>query len=316
MARVEPVPHALFVAKGGTHRQESSRIATEAADAEVVLIQDGARPFTSPQLIDRVLDAIERTGAAAPGVPVTDTIRVGAGRSWALIDRGRAVAMQTPQGARRELLLRAHTFAPETYTDEMELLTAAGVAVEVVPGEVANGKITTREDLARARAMLEGMETRTGIGYDIHRFSTDESRALMLGGLRFEGLGLEGHSDADVILHASVDALLGAATLGDIGRLFPNDDPRWKDADSLEFLRQARSLVADQGWRVVHLDIAMIGERPRIMTRSGEMREVIAAALEVDPDRVSVKATTNEGLGALGRGEGIAAHAVATLARG
>lgn len=315
MAQPDPIPGAAFVAAGGNHRQESSRIATEQADGEIVLIQDGARPFTSPELIDRVLDAIERTGAAAPGIQVADTIRVRDGVGWALVDRDRAVAMQTPQGARRELLMQAHKLATEVYTDEMELLAAAGVPFEIVPGDRENGKITTREDFVRARAMLETVETRTGIGYDIHRFSTEAGRPLMLGGLRFEGPGLEGHSDADVILHAAVDALLGAAALGDIGQLFPNDDPRWKDADSIQFLRRARALVAERGWRIVHLDVAMIGERPRIMGRSAEMRAAMAAALEIEPDRVSVKATTNEGLGSLGRGEGVAAHAVATLAR-
>lgn len=315
MARLETIPEAAFVAVGGEDRQESSRIATERAEAEIVLIQDGARPFTSPELIDRVLEAIERTGAAAPGAPVTDTIRVSDGAAWSLVDRDHAVAMQTPQGARRELLMRAHGLATEVYTDEMELLAAAGIPFEIVPGDRENGKITTPDDFLRARAMLETVETRTGIGYDIHRFSTEPDRPLMLGGLRFEGLGLEGHSDADVILHAAVDALLGAAALGDIGQLFPNDDPRWKDADSIQFLRRARALVAEQGWRIVHLDVAMIGERPRIMGRSAEMRAAMAAALQIEPDRVSVKATTNEGLGSLGRGEGIAAHAVATLAR-
>lgn len=308
---------AAYRIEGGANRQESSRLAVESADADIVLLHDAARPFVSPEVIDRVLDAILRTGAAAPGVAVPDTLRISGPAGYEVVDRSRVSAMQTPQGGYRDLLLRAHAAqAGILHTDEMALVSALAAPFEIVKGDPVNFKITTAEDLQRARARIGDVEIRTGIGYDIHAFSSDPSRPLVLGGVVFEGhIGLEGHSDADVVLHASVDALLGAAALGDIGQHFLNTDPRWHNEPSLTFLRHAGGLLAEGSWKIVNLDITMIGEKPKVMGRALDIRTTIATALGIDADRISFKATTNEGLGSLGRGEGIAAYAIASIRR-
>ncbi|HTQ11346.1 MAG TPA: 2-C-methyl-D-erythritol 2,4-cyclodiphosphate synthase [Fimbriimonadaceae bacterium] len=310
------VPEAAFLIEGGSNRQESSRRAVEAAEGDIVLLQDAARPFTSQSVITRVIEGVERCGAAAPAAAVPDTIRMRSGDGYALLDRTRLAAMQTPQGGRREVLLEAHRRAGVVHTDEMGLVEAIGHPYEIVEGDPSNFKITTPADLARARAIVESVEIRTGIGYDIHRFSSEPGRRLFLGGVEFAGhAGLDGHSDADVVIHAAVDALLGAAGLGDIGQHFPNTDPRWRAEPSATFLRHAAGLLADRGWSVSSLDITMIGESPKVMPRAGEIRAALSACLGIEADRVSFKATTNEGLGSIGRGEGIAAYAVATLRR-
>lgn len=313
----EQAPEAFAVVVGGNTRQESSRIALDAAgDAEILLVHDAARPLISHAVIDAVIEAIARIGAAAPGVPVSDTIkRVSAPAVETLVREG-LYAMQTPQGARTELLHRAHKLADKPFTDEMGLIESAGLPTEVVPGDVDNLKITTPSDLARARSILGSGETRNGLGYDVHRFSEDPSRVLYLGGVAFPGhAALDGHSDADALLHAVVDALLGAAALGDIGQHFPPSDDRWKGEPSLTFLRYAGELLARDGWSVVNVDASVIAESPKIMKRALEIREAISGALGIEVARVSVKATTNEGLGSIGRGEGIAAFATATIKR-
>ncbi|HWA82797.1 MAG TPA: 2-C-methyl-D-erythritol 2,4-cyclodiphosphate synthase [Fimbriimonadaceae bacterium] len=314
-AHLYHAPEAAFVVEGGASRQESSRIAAEASQGDIVLIHDAARPFVFPEVVDRVVEAVGRSDAAAPAIAVADTLRHLGSAGYELIDRSKTVAMQTPQGARREVLLAAHSSADRTYTDEIALIEALGASYEIVEGDSRSFKITTQEDMDRAQSMAAGGETRTGFGYDIHPFSTDESRPLMLGGVRFEGAGLDGHSDADVVIHAVVDALLGAAGLGDIGQHFPNTDPRWRNASSLTFLSHARQELATRGWSIVNVDITLIGEKPKVMPRAWEIRQVLAEALAVESDRVNLKATTNEGLGSLGRAEGIAVHAVSTIRR-
>ena len=311
--------HALasdadFVIGGGENRQESCRrgVAAVPSPFDAILIHDGARPFVTAEIVERVLAGISEVGAAAAATSSTDTLRM----DGTLIDRDHVVAMQTPQGATRKSLAAAHGTAEQLFTDDMALLEANGQAVKLVEGDPANFKITTAYDLERARSMVNTMETRTGLGYDVHKFSTDASRPLMLGGVRFEGCpALEGHSDADVIIHAAVDALLGAAALGDIGQHFPPTDMRWKDEPSTTFLKHASSLLVEGGWRIVNLDIAVIAETPRIMRQALEMRTAMANALGISVDRVSVKATTNEGLGSIGRKEGIAAYATATISK-
>ena len=300
---------------GGATRQESSRRALEVAgDAEILLVHDAARPFASEDLIERVLEEVWQHGAAAAALPVTDTIKRLCEGCVETLDRRELWAMQTPQGARVELLQKAHAKARKEHTDEMSLLEGIGVNPVLVPGELNNFKITSPEDLARAQAIAGPGEVRTGIGYDIHAFSTDASRPLFLGGVLFEGeQGLEGHSDADVLLHAVTDAILGAAALGDIGQHFPNTEARWKGEGSLTFLKRAAELVAIEGWQVVNVDATLICERPKVMVRSLEIRQNIAYALNLDVSRVSIKATTNEGLGSLGRGEGISSFAVVSL---
>ena len=308
---------AAFVILGGDNRQESSRLGTERSpdDAEVVLIHDAARPLVSRDIVVRVLEGCETLGAAAAAISAVDTLRERTPVGSTILNREKIIAMQTPQGGRRQSLLDAHAQASQVYTDEMALLESAGYGVKIVDGSATNFKITTVEDLERARVSVNA-ETRTGMGYDVHRFSSDPKRALYLGGVRFDGCqGLDGHSDADVVIHAAVDALLGAAALGDIGQHFPPTDMRWKDEPSLTFLTRAGEMLAEKGFRLVNLDITVIAEKPKIMPMAANIRRVFAAALNTASDRISIKATTNEGLGSIGRGEGIAAFATATISR-
>ena len=311
-ANLDELSRAGEAILGGATRQASARAALDAADdAGILVLHDGARPFVSAELIARVVDAARRDGAAAAALPVTDTIKsLDEGRLTTL-DRSRLWAMQTPQAARTSLLRRAHAVATDDATDDVALLEAIGVGATLVEGDPQNVKITTPADLRHFP-----IETRTGMGYDVHSFSSDPSRVLMLGGVAFpDHPALEGHSDADALLHAAVDALLGAASLGDIGVHFPPSDERWRGEPSLTFLRHAASLLTQKGWSVVNLDMTAIAESPKVMKRAEEIRAVVSGALGVEPDRVSLKATTNERMGFVGRGEGIAALAVATIRR-
>ncbi len=309
---------ALFAIAGGSSRQDSSRLAVEAMPEEtgICLLHDAARPFVSARLTSSVVSAARDWGAAVPGLGPHDTIKERIENGYRTLDRLRLIAVQTPQAARRDWLLKAHREAASEFTDESSLLEAAGFPCEVVAGDPENIKITLPEDLARAERFLGAAETRTGIGYDIHPFSSDAGRPLYLGGAEIPGSpGLEGHSDADALAHAAVDALLGAAGLGDIGEHFPNTDARWKDARSTLFLAHAAKLLQDAGWSVSNLDATVIAESPRLAERIGNIRSSLADALGIEPARVNVKATTNEGLGWLGQGKGIAAMAIATIVR-
>ncbi len=312
------VPDAAFVVEGGDTRQASAGAALSAsmAHAGILLLHDAARPFVSHEVIGRVIEAVKSSGAAAPAVAVTDTIKQFTSESWKTLDRSQLRAMQTPQGAGTQLLARAYRECTGEFTDDLAMLEAIGVTPALVEGDNRNFKITTPDDWVRAQAMAGPRETRTGIGYDIHPFTNDIEKELWLGGVRFPNhRALEGHSDADALIHAAVDALLGAAALGDIGQHFPNSDPRWRGEPSKTFLAYAAKLLLDKGWTVIHMDIAVIAETPKIGPRVSEMRSALAEAMGVDPDRVSIKATTNERLGSLGRGEGVAAYAVATISR-
>ena len=306
---------ALFVAQGGASRTESARIGFGLLPdwAEAVLFHDAARPFVPPEVIVRVVDGVASHGAAFPAVPVTDTVKEATVSGHRTLDRSRLVAVQTPQGGLVSHFRKAFELATEA-TDDAAMLEAAGIPSFAVEGDPANIKITSEDDLARIPQLAE---LRTGIGYDVHRFSQDPQRPLWLGGVKFEGEGpgLEGHSDADPALHAVVDALLGAAGLGDIGELFPNTEPRWKDEPSATFLRECAKRIAAEGWLVVNIDVSVLAERPRLAAKREEIRSVVARLLGVEPGRVSVKATTNERLGSIGRGEGVAAFAVATIRR-
>jgi len=302
---------------GGDTRQVSAGRAVDFASGfDALLLHDAARPFVSSDVISRVVEAVRASGAAAAAVKVTDTIKQFVGGSVSTLDRSKLYAMQTPQGALLDILRRAHDAASSDATDDLALIEAIGVQPVLVEGDPRNYKITTAEDYLRAKREHEAPEIRTGFGYDIHPFSNDPGRELWLGGVRFEsGPGLEGHSDADVLLHAITDALLGAAGLGDIGLHFPNTDPQWKGRESVFFLSSASRLLSEAGWRVVNVDATVVAETPKVMPRSLAMRQAIAGALGVAVERVNVKATTNEMLGAIGRKEGIAAFATATIAR-
>jgi 2-C-methyl-D-erythritol 4-phosphate cytidylyltransferase/2-C-methyl-D-erythritol 2,4-cyclodiphosphate synthase len=309
------------VVAGGARRQDSVRNGLNAlpATSGVVLIHDAARPFASPALIDRVIDATLRTGAAVPALQARDTVkRVTPGKAIVAetIAREHVWLAQTPQGFLRDVLERAVAMGQSGVdaTDEAMLAERLGVPVEVVAGDEGNVKITTREDLVDARRRLAG-SMRVGTGYDLHRLVAD--RPLVLAGvvLPFEK-GPLGHSDGDVVCHALTDALLGAAGAGDIGQHFSNTDPRWKDAPGLDLLGRAVKIVAERGWRPSNVDVTVVLERPKVAPYLADIRAALAAVLGLTPDGVSVKGKTNEGVDAVGVGEAIAAHAVAMVAGG
>ena len=307
---------------GGASRQDSVRLGLESLAArapEAVLIHDGARPFVADAVIDRVLDALGNSTGAIAALPVTDTLKRGAdGRIAGTVDRNGLWRAQTPQGFRFAAILAAHRDAAgRELTDDAAVAERAGLPVALVDGAPENIKITTQDDLARAESWLAGglteaSETRVGQGFDVHRFGPGDHVTLCGIDLPHEA-GLLGHSDADVGLHALTDAILGALGAGDIGQHFPPSDARWKDADSGVFLRHAGELVAKAGGRIRHLDVTLICEQPKIGPHRPAMVARIAELLGIDAGRVSVKATTTEGLGFTGRGEGIAAQAIATL---
>jgi 2-C-methyl-D-erythritol 4-phosphate cytidylyltransferase/2-C-methyl-D-erythritol 2,4-cyclodiphosphate synthase len=290
--------------------------------ARFVLVHDAARPLAGAALIERVIEATRAHGAALPALEVADTVKEidAAGMVTATLDRARLRLAQTPQGARSDWLRQALAAAEEAdvqVTDEAAALKRAGHSVAVVSGDPRNLKITSAQDIDVLRDRIEEseMELRVGIGFDIHRF--DPSRPLVLGGLRFEGEpGLAGHSDADVVLHAAMDALLGAAGLGDIGLHFPPDDPQYAGADSRGLAEEVTRLLGAQGVRIVNLDLMLLAERPKVRDHVEQMRETIAACFGIETARVGLKATTLEGLGALGRREGIACQAVASIRGG
>ncbi len=300
---------------GGATRMQSVCAGLAAASAVYVAIHDAARPFVSPRVISAAIEAAYETGAAAPAVPVKDTVkRARDGMVEETPPRGALFAVQTPQcfhaAAYRELLSRG---VPEDVTDDCSVFERAGLPVRLTPGDYANLKITTREDLPAPGK--EGDAMRVGHGYDVHRLTS--GRALVLGGVTIPyERGLLGHSDADVLTHAVMDALLGAAALGDIGALFPDTDPAYAGADSVGLLRRVRAVLAQNGWTASNVDVTVLCQAPKLAPHIPAMRENLAAALGIPARDVSVKATTEEGLGFTGRGEGIAAHCVCLLRRG
>jgi 2-C-methyl-D-erythritol 4-phosphate cytidylyltransferase/2-C-methyl-D-erythritol 2,4-cyclodiphosphate synthase len=305
---------------GGRNRQESVLRGLEslagAAPAQV-LIHDGARPFVSAAVIDRVVAALAESPGAIAALPVVDTLKQGDnGRIAATRDRAGLWGAQTPQGFRFAEILAAHRAAAgEELTDDAAVAERAGLAVALVEGSRENMKVTSQDDLRAAERWLRGAqeETRVGQGFDVHAFGPGDHVTLC--GLRIDhDAGLVGHSDADVGLHALTDAILGALGAGDIGNHFPPSDPQWKGADSGRFLAHARDLVAARGGRLLHLDVTLICEAPKIGPHRAAMVARIAGLLDLPAERVSVKATTTEKLGFTGRGEGIAAQAVATIA--
>ncbi len=308
---------------GGATRQASVRAGLEALAAhkpDIVLVHDAARPFATPDLVARAIDAAEKTGAAVPALAVTDTIKAvdDGGFVAQTLDRNRLRAIQTPQGFAFAPLLDAHRRAAAQgrfdFTDDASLAEWAGMRVSVFEGEPGNMKITSTEDFIRAETMhfAQLADVRTGTGIDVHAFAPGDH--VMLGGLRIaHGQKLSGHSDADVVLHAATDALLGALADGDIGAHFPPSDPQWKGASSDRFLQFAVERVKARGGRIAHIDITVVCEAPKIGPHRDAMRAKIAEIAGIAPERVAVKATTSEKLGFTGRGEGIAAYATATI---
>jgi 2-C-methyl-D-erythritol 4-phosphate cytidylyltransferase/2-C-methyl-D-erythritol 2,4-cyclodiphosphate synthase len=312
----------LRLVRGGARRQDSVANAFDAVElsSDVVLVHDAARPFVSAEVITRAIRAASELGAAIVALPVTDTVKqvtMEAGQRViaGTIPRESIYLAQTPQAFRREILAEAVALGRggAAATDEAALAELAGIPVHIVEGEVENVKITTASDLDRARARTPAIVGRSGLGYDLHRLV--EGRPLIIGGVTIPfDKGALGHSDADVACHAATDAILGAASMGDIGSHFPDTDPKWKGASSIDLLRQAAVMVREAGFRIVNLDVAVILERPKIAPHVKAIREGLANAMAVPVDQVSVKGKTNEGVDAVGRGEAIAAHAVATLA--
>jgi 2-C-methyl-D-erythritol 4-phosphate cytidylyltransferase/2-C-methyl-D-erythritol 2,4-cyclodiphosphate synthase len=306
------------VVAGGATRSASVRagLAAVPEDATIVVVHDAARPLASSSLFRSVIDRVEAgADAVVPAIDVIDTIRR---RGGGVVDRTELVAVQTPQAFRAAALRRAHATGLDA-TDDAGLVEASGGEVAIVDGETTNLKITNPEDLVRAEALVGAAgppaapSVAVGQGFDVHRFSEDPSRRLVLGGVIFEGArGLEGHSDADVIAHACTDALLGAAGLGDIGELFPDTDPALAGADSLVLLAEAVRRVRATGWSPGNIDCSVVLEAPKLAPRRAEiqarLREVVGAP-------VTVKGKRAEGLGTLGRREGIACWAVAIVTR-
>src|SRR3979411_1727495 len=308
---------------GGATRQASVRAGLEALASQkpdVVLIHDAARPFVSAALISRAIDAAGRSGAAIPAIPVADTIKLigTAGNVEATPERARLRIAQTPQSFRFDEILDAHRRAARDgrsdFTDDAALAEWAGLTVATFEGDPANMKLTTPEDFIREEARLGAMlgDIRTGSGYDVHAFGDGDH--LMICGVRVpHSRGFLAHSDGDVGLHALVDAILGALADGDIGAHFPPSDPQWRGASSDRFLRFAVERVEKRGGRVVHLDLTVVCEAPKIGPHRDAMRSRIAQIAGLSIDRVGVKATTSEQLGFTGRREGIAALATATV---
>jgi 2-C-methyl-D-erythritol 4-phosphate cytidylyltransferase/2-C-methyl-D-erythritol 2,4-cyclodiphosphate synthase len=333
----EHAPKALRVVAGGPRRQDSVANAFAAVSdmTDVVLIHDAARPFASADLVSRTIEAAVETGAALAAVPARDTVKRAEGSpadaGGRPAEAGHYVRVvketlaretihlaQTPQAFRREVLQAALAYGEREaieVTDEATLAERAGHPVSLVEGETTNIKITTQEDFAIAEALASRSGSRggrAGLGYDIHRLV--EGRPLILGGVTipFER-GLIGHSDADALCHAITEAILGAAAAGNIGRYFPDTDPQWQGASSIDLLRRAAEIIAGQGLRVQNVDASILAERPKLGPFIEEMRANVAAALGVEVGQVSVKGKSNDGVGAIGRGEAIAVHATALL---
>jgi 2-C-methyl-D-erythritol 4-phosphate cytidylyltransferase/2-C-methyl-D-erythritol 2,4-cyclodiphosphate synthase len=306
---------------GGSDRQSSvlaglEALATLATPPDLVLIHDAARPSTALAIIDAVIAALGAADGAIPALPVVDTLKQGnGGLITGTVPREGLFRAQTPQGFRFPAILEAHRCAAgRLMTDDAAVAEAAGLTVALVAGEEENFKVTSADDLTRAeRALLNRLpDVRTGSGFDVHALGAGDG--VWLGGIKVPAdLCLIGHSDADVALHALTDALLGAIGAGDIGQHFPPSDPQWRGVASSRFLAHAAGLVTARGGVIAHVDLTIICERPKVGPHRAAMVQRIAEILSIAPERVSVKATTTERLGFTGRGEGIAAQAIATV---
>jgi 2-C-methyl-D-erythritol 4-phosphate cytidylyltransferase/2-C-methyl-D-erythritol 2,4-cyclodiphosphate synthase len=300
--------------EGGAERSDSVLNGLRAIGGGAVLVHDAARPFCPRAVIDRLLAALDGSDGAVPVLPVADTLAMGGDTLHSPVDRKNLLRVQTPQAFHVEDLIYAYEEAGRaSATDESTVMLAAGLKVATVEGDPMLEKLTTEADWGRAEAILASrMVPRTGLGFDVHGFEGEGP--IMLGGVEIpHPRGLQGHSDADVVLHAITDALLGAAGLGDIGQHFPPAEPQWKGAPSDRFLSHAAKLISERTGIIDHVDCTVIAEEPKVGPHRSAMRERIAAILGLRIDQVSIKATTTEGLGFTGRREGIAAQAVASI---
>ena len=314
------VPWTVKYAVGGVERQDSvaSGLSQVSDAADIILVHDGARPLATKDLARRVIEGAKEYGAVVPAIPVVDTIkRVDAdGVVKETLVRSELYAMQTPQGFQRSVLLEAHAYANEhgyQGTDDVSLVEFQGRPVRIVEGDRKNIKLTVPEDVAMAKKYL-GVEQmmRIGYGYDIHRFT--EGRPCILGGVSIDSpIGPDGHSDADVLIHALMDAMLGAAGMRDIGYYFPPEDDAFKGISSRLLLEKVVQLLKDSNFGIYNADIMVIAEAPKLKPHIEKMKENLSVDLGIPLSRISIKATTNEGLGALGRTEGIAAQAVVSM---
>lgn len=312
----------IDIVLGGHSRMDSVGNACDGINATYIAVHDAARPLITPQLIDSVCLAARGNACACLSLPVVETIvRSNHGFESERVDRSNLFALQTPQVIRKDIWeegrARAQSEGIEV-TDDTHMATLTDNAVTHVAGNRNNIKVTYADDIEFAEQMMmqtPQREYRTGFGYDIHR--TSQERMCYLGGIHFEEskVGLVGHSDADVLLHAICDALLGAASLGDIGVHFPPTDDRHKGRPSSEFLYEVNELLKQNGWFIGNIDATVIAEAPKVMAKAIEIRTHISRLIQIPLDNISIKATTNEGLGALGQGDGIAAHAVAMVYR-
>ena len=314
----------IQIVLGGAERQDSVACGLKAFDesTDIVLVHDGARPLASTEMFSAVAEAANIYGAATVGVPATDTIkRVDA--EHAVIEtlkRSELYQIQTPQGFQKELFTEAHEKAHDSNylgTDDVSLVEYLGKPVHIVEGDYCNIKVTTPNDIAVAKRYLgiEDKRMRVGFGYDIHQLKA--GRPCILGGVRIESeLGPDGHSDADVLIHALMDAMLGAAGLRDIGYYFPPEDDHYKGISSMLLLEKVNSLLKERGLQAYNIDIMVISETPKLKPYIDMMKANLQSILEIPLDRISIKATTNEMLGAIGRREGIAAQAVVSVYEG
>lgn len=300
--------------EGGAERSDSVKAGLRAIGGDAVLVHDAARPFCPAAVVDRLIAQLEFFDGATPVLPVGDTLARADRSLDEIVERTGLVRVQTPQAFRLDALRKAYgIWSGSVPTDETTVLRAAGLEVGVVDGDPALDKLTTPADFQRAEQWIAGrLSPRTGMGFDVHAFAGEGP--VMLGGIAVpHSRGLAGHSDADVVLHAITDALLGAAGLGDIGEHFPPSDPTWKGVSSDRFLRHAVELLRSRGAIIDHVDCTVIAEEPKVGPHRSTMRQRIAEIAGLSLDQVSIKATTTEGLGFTGRREGIAAQAVASI---
>ena len=319
-----PLDVPVLVVSGGSTRQESVTNALAVADArfDFVAIHDGARPLIDTEDIIAVFDAAFSCGAAALGVPVKDTVKLTDNqRILETLPREKMVAIRTPQVFRKQLYLQGCEQAKKShadYTDDCQLLEAIGAEIRIVYGQDSNIKVTTPSDLQIAEALLrenernENMNIRVGHGYDVHRLT--QGRKLIIGGVEIPyEYGLEGHSDADVLVHAIMDSMFGALAMGDIGQHFPDTDGTYYNIDSMLLLKKTVEIVAQEGYSIGNIDSTILAQAPKMAPYIEQMRKNIAEVCGVDPEQISVKATTEERLGFTGSKEGMAAHAVCLL---